>query len=236
MTYYKALWSCYSRHINKKLLINASNRHGATLFTSVSKYLTLSSIHLLICVCGFYFFPQVTKLSSCCNNYDSCHLGANKWPTSATHNSKSESQSQDWPYNVYKVNIPFSALMVNESLELMDKFRFILLLVLYHKKVAMCSYMESGWCHTWRACMSVTDENVIQHEASGGSISAAHYSKYLGWIICRGWISLCVVMCTVIHCNDRLFCLKSSLLLKFLTLHQIPTAELSIYPWTFLLT
>lgn len=127
-------------------------------------------------------------------------------------------------------------LWLNECLELMDKFRFILLLVLYHKKVAMCSYMENGWCHTWRACMSVTDENVIQQEASGGSISAAHYSKYLGWIICRGWISLCVVMCTVIHCNDRLFCLKSSLLLKFLTLHQIPTAELSIYPWTFLLT
>lgn len=127
-------------------------------------------------------------------------------------------------------------LRLNESLELMDTFRFILLLVLYHKKVAMCSYMENGWCHTWRACMSVTDENVIQQEASGGSISAAHYSKYLGWIICRGWISLCVVMCTVIHCNDRLFCLKSSLLLKFLTLHQIPTAELSIYPWTFLLT
>lgn len=35
-------------------------------------------------------------------------------------------------------------LRLNESLELKDKFRFILLLVLYHKKVAMCSYMENG--------------------------------------------------------------------------------------------
>lgn len=57
----------------------------------------------------------------------------------------------------------------------MDKLRFIYCLYYIIKKKPHAVIWKTD-----DACMSVTDENVIQHEASGGSISAAHYSEYLG--------------------------------------------------------